>query len=660
MALGQSSFRRMLLSRLLLVSIPVLLLGVFVTYRKIRSELLETSRQNLTESAVRRAQAIDQSIKTLKSYLIAVKYSSISQSDSPQKLQTFVEQLAIKLPTKIQCVQLQNLRNGELSASTCGDRPISSINPNIWSNQPKTSFIEPDLVNVQLLSFSSSQIKQNHLNLFFSAPIYDEQGQLYYAINVKSLLLAQEELNSDLLNGYPVAIDNDGLILTHPSPERVGDNIQQIIDSDRINELFKKAVAGRKYFLYLFSSQKDKKELLTGYTAIPSPLTGESDKKWTILAITPSDVALSSLKEITEVLLIMTLTLIAVILLATLYVARELVLPIEQLKNYAVQKKHLDTTEDQIPDNFHIREFDQLSMALNEMFNRFQIWGYEVVSAWKEAQNANQLKSEFLRITSHELRNPLNVIINGINLVREGYCDSEEEQLYWLDQAQNAAYHLLGIINDILQMSTIEAGKLVLNIESVTLSKIVKEVIDLQRLTIQKKGLELEIWPSKEDIVVLADSAKLKQVLINVVGNAIKFTEAGSIIITTYKEDVEEQISSHSELVENSKEGQEQIAGGKILNEEKITQRATIVVQDTGIGIDSDGQSKLFRPFVMIDGSTTRKYSGTGLGLAISRKLIELMGGSINLYSAGLDQGTTVTISLPVEVNSQPQNDEDV
>ncbi|MBD3562941.1 two-component sensor histidine kinase, partial [Planktothrix sp. FACHB-1355] len=277
--------------------------------------------------------------------------------------------------------------------------------------------------------------------------------------------------------------------------------------------------------------------------------------------------------------------------------------------------------------DFKIKEFNQLVEALDSMVERLTAWAEELETAWKEAQAANQLKSEFLANTSHELRTPLNGIIGCIRLVRDGYCDDREEELEFLQRADDAAIHLLNIINDILDLSKIEAGTLSVVMESVDLRSIVKEAIDLQKVHIQQKKLQL-LWSEPADsIAIQADPAKLKQVFLNVIGNAIKFTEAGSITITMRQE----------------------ATPGKDGNNNSSS--VVVSVKDTGIGIPLDEQKKLFRPFVMADGTRTRKYGGTGLGLAISRKLMELMGGTITLHSGGVDLGTTVEIGIPI-INS--------
>ncbi|MFN9616514.1 MAG: sensor histidine kinase, partial [Dolichospermum sp.] len=236
----------------------------------------------------------------------------------------------------------------------------------------------------------------------------------------------------------------------------------------------------------------------------------------------------------------------------------------------------------------------------------------------KEAKSANQIKSQFLATTSHELRNPLNIIINCIRLVRDGLCDNKEEELEFLKKADDTAIHLLGLINDLLDISKIEAGKLSVIIVPLDLRQLLLEVINLQSVNIQSKRLQLICDIGDKPIPIKADIVKLKQVLINIIGNATKFTDEGTIQIST-------------NIYRNSHQSY-----------------AIVSIKDTGIGIDPGEQGKLFRPFVMVDGTTTRKFEGTGLGLAISRNLIELMGGRISLQSLGLNQGTTVIIKLPL------------
>ena len=665
--LGQSSFRRILLTRLLLLSVPVLLMGVYLTYRKARSTLLKTAGQNLTESAARKGESIQEIIAALQSNLISASENVVFKSHSPAGHQKFVEELAQQLPPQIQCVQLSNLQTKAVVASTCGTQFIEPNSETLWFQERGSTPITRSQVDVRVLlpqdqpPSETGNINQlnaeNQLKLVFSAPVYNAADQLQYALSIQSALLQPKETPPGSLTGYPVVISQSGTILAHPSPDRVGRNIEQEIEAEPLQRVLRRAIAGQQAFEHLFYFEQNNVELLAGYTSITSPVTGEANQKWIILAVTHLDSALAGLKDIQQVLFILTCCLIAASLLATYYIAHDLAMPLEKLTDYALNDSQLHST-DKIPRNFNIREFNQLSEALEGMISRLRHWAEELETAWKEAQTANQLKNEFLANTSHELRTPLNGIIGCLRLVRDGFCDDKEEELDFLQRADDAAIHLLGIINDVLDIAKIEAGKLSVEMESIDLRKLLNEVINLQAVPIQEKSLQFNTTDLHDIIPVRADPAKLKQVLLNVVSNAVKFTDAGSITISTRIEPIAEQpmMSSTGNLSPSSRSLYNLSAkkakatntdqGNDYANSQLSSSQVFVTVKDTGIGIDPTQQHKLFRPFVMVDGSTTRKCGGTGLGLAISRNLIELMGGSITLSSEGDGQGTTVEISL--------------
>ncbi len=675
---GQSSFRRILLSRLLLLSVPVLLVGVYVTYKKARSTLVKTAGQNLTESAVRQGESILESIAALQANLVMASETAVLKSQSSQAYQKFIDQLAQQLPTQIQCVQLNNLQTKAIAASTCGNQAISNIPANLWTQQQNELPIDRSKVYVTTsLSQQSStpviaQANQPNstaqLELVLSAPVYNSAGQLQYALSIKSALLKPERVERGSLSGYPVVIDQQGTILAAPYREHVGRNIEeQKPDVQTLKRILTdaialptapQAIATQNNFERLYSFQKV--ESLAGFTSIESPITAQKNQKWIILSVTHFESALAGRKDIQHALLLLTCCLIGASFLATVYISRDLARPLEKLRDYALNASQRHST-DRIPHNLNIRELNQLSEALDGMIERMKDWAEELETAWKEAQAANQLKNEFLANTSHELRTPLNGIIGCLRLVRDGFCDDREEELDFLQRADDAAIHLLAIINDVLDLSKIEAGKLSVEMEPVDLRKLLNEVINLQAVPIQHKGIEFHTTDLHEVIAIRVDPAKLKQVLLNVVGNATKFTDSGSITISTRIEPITEtppSVSSYKgedrgAALIHRKDKEEFLPPRSTENGTKATSpvpassQVIVTVKDTGIGIAPDQQEKLFRPFVMVDGSTTRKCGGTGLGLAISRKLIEIMGGSITLFSDGEGKGTTVEITLP-------------
>jgi signal transduction histidine kinase len=228
----------------------------------------------------------------------------------------------------------------------------------------------------------------------------------------------------------------------------------------------------------------------------------------------------------------------------------------------------------------------------------------ELAIALKSAQEATQLKSQFLANMSHEVRTPMNAIIGMTSLAMD--ATSREEQQEYLADVTSSAESLLSLLNDILDLSKIEAGRMELSPTAIALVDIVKDATHLLRSSAVQKGIELRYTVAPELFgTVAADPVRLRQVLLNLVGNAVKFTERGSVTVS---------------------------AG--IESQDETTICAKFVVRDTGPGIPLDKQKLIFEAFRQADGSTARKHGGTGLGLSISARLVELMGGRIWVESA--------------------------
>ncbi len=605
--LRQSSFRRILVTKILLLFVPILLLGEIVALNKAKSSLLRTASQNLTESAISKGEKMANAIASLKTHLLTISQTTIIQSGSSKEVEQYLTQLAKQLPTHIECLQLSHLQSRKIIASSCGNQEIAE-----W----RLSFPEEgEIINIKKIlppKVGTTGKKSHHhqLQLLLSIPVYSRNGQALYALSIRSALYKQTTNRPGSLTGSTLVIAENGMILAHPSAELVGRNIREYPDISQLQNIVKNGIAGERNSIHLPSQEG--KELIVGYTAIDNPITKEQGQKWIVLAVTTVDNALLGLEEIKLILIVLTVGLIGASLLASLYLAPYLANPLEELRDYALNL-HSHHAAQPVPRNFKIREFNQLAQAMDQMVERLKAWAEELEIAWKESKSANQIKSQFLATTSHELRNPLNVIINCVRVVHEDLCDSREEEIEFLKRADETAIHLLGIINELLDISKIEAGKLSVVTAPIDLRKVLLEVINLQSVNVQKKGLQLKTDLGTDLIPIEADPAKLKQVLINIIGNATKFTDQGSITITT-------EINQESQVI--------------------------VSITDTGLGIEPAQQHKLFRPFVMLDGGSTRKVEGTGLGLAISRNLIELMGGSITLESAGINQGTTVKITL--------------
>ncbi len=232
----------------------------------------------------------------------------------------------------------------------------------------------------------------------------------------------------------------------------------------------------------------------------------------------------------------------------------------------------------------------------------------------QELIDADRMKNEFLANTSHELRTPLNSIIGFLNLVLDGLCESEDEQKELLGHALRSGRQLLSLINDVLDLSRIQAGRLQLEVRDLDLAPVLDEVGSTLGVQAAEKHLDFMVASFPRGTRVRADESRLRQVLVNVVGNAIKFTSRGAVRI-------EVVAPEGSPFVE-------------------------VVVRDSGIGVPAERMERLFRKFSQADASTTRKFGGSGLGLAIVKELVGLMGGDVRLESGGEGQGTMVTISL--------------
>ncbi|VXD22899.1 Two-component sensor histidine kinase [Planktothrix serta PCC 8927] len=638
--LRQSSFRRILLSQILLLSLPVLLVGEYVTYRKARSGLLETARFNLTESATKKSQTIEEWINSIKSSLSIASDNSSLQSGKTQQYSVFLSQLQGQFFPPVNCLQLTNLQTEQIVATTCGKQPIYSIPKNFWpSKRPQNPGIYINYLVPKVVPQASEW--RNQVQLVFSAPIYTNQNNkniLKYALSLQSTLYLESKDRPKSLTGFTVIIDQGGRIISHPNLDKVGRNIQEETDAIRLNNLLSSALSENKnYFIHLFSFDQARKELLAGYDAIPSPITQEKNSQWVILAVVDLEDALSGLRDIKSLLISLILSLVIASIIAALYVSRDLARPLEKLRDYALKANNLETPGN-VPGNLKIREFNQLAEALNTMVGSLRARAQALEYASKEARIANQLKNEFLRVVSHELRTPLNGIINSISLIEEGFCDSKEEEEEYLQIAYSSSEHLLNLVDDILDIALIEEGKLSVMLEPTDLVQILKDAVNLQMLDIQQKDLTIDLPTLNKPIIVQADPDKLKQVFINILNNSVKFTKTGGITIAT-----------RIEFAENSEVNSfEEILDHPLSKSTSVRYQAVVTVKDTGIGIAPEQQQKIFQPFAMVDGSTTREFGGIGLGLAISRNFMQMMGGSITLESAGLNQGTTVMIGIPL------------
>lgn len=267
-------------------------------------------------------------------------------------------------------------------------------------------------------------------------------------------------------------------------------------------------------------------------------------------------------------------------------------------------------------------EFGTLAAAFNQMIERLRIQRTISEQARTFAEKANRAKSEFLANMSHELRTPLTAIIGYSDLLQHQVQQNGEIRIADVDSIQRAGNHLLALINDILDLSKIEAGKMDIDAGVFKVGLLIEEVAGTVQPLVEKNRNTLVIRCEESVGSIYGDMTKVRQVLLNLLSNAAKFTEQGMITLKVSRER-----ANDSEWI-------------------------VFKVADTGIGMTPEQVSNLFQTFTQADASTTRKYGGTGLGLALSQRLCQLMGGEITVTSEP-SLGSTFTITLPTIVNGK-------
>ncbi|MFN7971510.1 MAG: ATP-binding protein [Acidobacteriota bacterium] len=326
------------------------------------------------------------------------------------------------------------------------------------------------------------------------------------------------------------------------------------------------------------------------------------------------------LKSYTGILAIVLLfaTMVGVLVSARLQtVVTDPILYLVELQNNVSRRKDYALRAIKSSDD----EIGLLVDGFNRMLEQIQARDAELTVARDRAEDASRTKSTFLANMSHELRTPLNAIIGYSEMLSEDARDSgRDDDARDLHKVNTAAKHLLGLINDILDLSKIEAGKMTLSCETFQLAELIAEVETTVRPLVEAKGNTLAIEQPPAPVEMHGDPVKIRQVLLNLLSNAAKFTERGVVSLHV----------------------QAEAQGGRSF--------VQMIVKDSGIGMTEEQMSRLFQPFSQAEASTNRRFGGTGLGLAISRRFCNLMGGTITVESEP-GAGSTFTARIPAQID---------
>lgn len=555
-------------------------------------------------------------------HLVVAQNLSASLSRYVQDVQQIYE-LAIQdttLPSRNDQLR-QSLSKFDLRyvAIISADNKIST--ESILATNEKTLRLPPEEIIKQL---RQSAEEENGKIIFTGIRSFEGSPHFYILKALPNNQFALAPLKPDFITatqksisfgkrGHSMIVDQDGRVIAHPNPK------WQKISKDASKISVVKLMMSGQTGVAEFFSPPLSADMIAGYTVVPE--TG-----WGVMVPQPVQELREHAQEITYQAYIVSLFSISLALVLGWYIAGHLTHPLMEISTAATRLTAGEAgVRVQTPSNSSPSEVHFLCKAFNKMMDELDDKNATLSHALIKSEAGNQAKTDFLAMMSHEIRTPLNGVIGILDLLAESKIDTEQQQ--FIDVAVTSAEGLQKILNDFLDFAKLDSGHLSLETVPVEATKLLSETRDLFQIDGKAKNVHLDFQEGPAlPVIFYGDPKRLRQILFNLVGNAMKFTRHGTVSVFADKLSYQD--------------GREDLL---------------LLVKDTGIGIPVHQQSKIFSEFFQSETSHSRQYGGTGLGLSITRHLVLLMGGTINFESTP-GTGTTFRVCLPLTKHGQERH----